>query len=433
MIRQAVILCGGQGTRLGALTACTPKPLLPVAGTPFLDVLVEEVGRYGFNRVLLLAGHHSQQIEAFVRTSTAAKRRGVEIDLSVEPLRAGTGGAVRFAADRLDDVFLLMNGDSWFDVNLRRLTAFTQARGENAMTLALRLMPDVSRYGAVTLAGDKIRGFREKAQGLGAGLVNGGIYVCRKAALVDAMEALAPNQEMAVSLETDVMPALSARGALGGLVCDGYFLDIGVPDSYLAAQTEIPRHVRRPAAFFDRDGVLNVDLHHVGSVDRFRWVDGAIDAVRACNDRGFLVFVVTNQAGVAKGFYEERDVGLLHEFMQEQLAQAGGHVDDFRYCPYHSEAVRPEYRSVSPWRKPAPGMLLDLLAHWPVDAQGSFLIGDKDSDLEAARAAGVSGYLFEGGNLHARLDAVPQFARSARSGPVSPISVSGKNVAEIGD
>lgn len=425
MIRQAVILCGGLGTRLGALTANTPKPLLPVAGTPFLDVLVEEAGRYGFNRVLLLAGHLSPEIEAFVRTSTAAKRRGVEIDLSVEPLRAGTGGAVRFAADRLDDDFLLMNGDSWFDVNLRRLTAFAQTRGENAMTLALRAMPDVSRYGAVTLAGDKITGFREKAQGLGAGLVNGGVYVCRKAALFEAMAALAPNPAAALSLETDVMPALSARDALGGLVCDGYFVDIGVPESYAAAQSEIPRHLRRPAAFFDRDGVLNVDLHHVGSVDRFRWVDGAIDAVRACNDHGFLVFVVTNQAGVAKGLYEERDVDFLHDFMQEQLAQAGGHVDDFRYCPYHVEAVRPEYRSDSPWRKPAPGMLLDLLAHWPVDREGSFLIGDKDSDLAAARAAGVSGYLFEGGNLRARLDAVAQFARSARGEAVCSVSECG--------
>ncbi|MFO1102114.1 MAG: HAD-IIIA family hydrolase [Methylocystis sp.] len=425
MIRQAVILCGGQGTRLGALTASTPKPLLPVAGAPFLDVLVEEVGRCGFNRVLLLAGHLSQEIEAFVRSSAAAKRRSVEIDLSVEPLRAGTGGAVRFAEAKLDDVFLLMNGDSWFDVNLRSLTAFAQARGESAMVLALRAMPDVSRYGAVTLAGDKITGFREKAQGLGAGLVNGGVYVCRKAALFEAMEALAPNREMALSLETDVMPALSARGALGGLACDGYFLDIGLPESYAAAQTEIPRHLRRPAAFFDRDGVLNVDLHHVGTVDRFRWVDGAIDAVRACNDRGFLVFVVTNQAGVAKGLYEERDVDRLHEFMQEELAQAGGHVDDFRYCPYHIEAARPEYRSDSPWRKPAPGMLLDLLAHWPVDVEGSFLIGDKDSDLAAARAAGVPGYLFEGGDLRARLDAVPQFAGSARGEPVSPISEKG--------
>jgi D,D-heptose 1,7-bisphosphate phosphatase len=310
-------------------------------------------------------------------------------------------------------------------VNLRRLTAFAQARGENAMTLALRAMPDVSRYGAVTLAGDKITGFREKARDLRAGLVNGGIYVCRKAPLFELMRDLAPSQEMALSLETDIMPALSARGALGGLVCDGYFLDIGVPESYAAAQTEIPRHLRRPAAFFDRDGVLNVDLHHVGSVDRFRWIDGAIDAVRACNDRGFFVFVVTNQAGVAKGLYEERDVDLLHEFMQEQLAQAGGHVDDFRYCPHHVEAVRPEYRTDSPWRKPAPGMLLDLLARWPVDVEGSFLIGDKDSDLAAARAAGVSGYLFEGGDLRARLDAVAQFKRSACSEPVSSVSEKG--------
>ena len=174
MIRQAVVPCGGLGTRLGDLTACTPKPLLPIAGQPFLDVLFEELGRHGFDRVLLLAGHLAQEVEDYVLLSGAAKRRRVSLDLSIEPVRVGTGGALQFAVTKLDDAFLLLNGDSWFDINLRALTAFAERSPDVAMTLALRSMLDVPRYGGVTLDGDRIFAFDDRAPTSGAGTVNGG-------------------------------------------------------------------------------------------------------------------------------------------------------------------------------------------------------------------------------------------------------------------
>jgi D-glycero-D-manno-heptose 1,7-bisphosphate phosphatase len=157
--------------------------------------------------------------------------------------------------------------------------------------------------------------------------------------------------------------------------------------------------MKRPAIFFDRDGVLNEDDGYVYEIAKLKWIDGAREAVKAANDAGYLVFVVTNQSGVARGFFDEQHVQALHEWMAADLAKIGARVDAFEYCPYHPDAVIERYRGASPRRKPAPGMITDLLARFPVDLGRSILIGDKPTDMEAAQAAGVRGILFSGGNL----------------------------------
>jgi D-glycero-D-manno-heptose 1,7-bisphosphate phosphatase len=200
-------------------------------------------------------------------------------------------------------------------------------------------------------------------------------------------------------LEDDLLPRLVSRGCLKAREYDGYFIDIGIPETYSLAQFEIAENRRRPALFLDRDGVINHDTGYVGSPEKFRWVDGAIDVIRQANDLGRYVFVVTNQAGVARGFYSEDDVKFLHDWIAKELRANGAYIDDWRYCPFHPDAAIERYRNSHPWRKPEPGMLLDLAKQWPIDMERSIMIGDKHIDMQAAASAGVNGKLFKGGNL----------------------------------
>jgi D-glycero-D-manno-heptose 1,7-bisphosphate phosphatase len=161
--------------------------------------------------------------------------------------------------------------------------------------------------------------------------------------------------------------------------------------------------IHRPrAALFDRDGVLNVDVGYAHRPDQLTFVEGALAAVRRLNQAGWRVIVVTNQAGVARGLYEEADVHAFHAAMSTAMAEQGARIDAFYYCPFHENAVVEAYRRDDhPDRKPNPGMLLRGLTEHGVAAADAFMIGDRDSDMQAADRAGVQGYLFEGGDLDA--------------------------------
>jgi D-glycero-D-manno-heptose 1,7-bisphosphate phosphatase len=387
---QCVILTGGLGTRLGELTAATPKPLLEVGGRPFLDYLLHEAARFGFRRILLLAGWRSEQVEAYLETSGVARALGLEINVAVEPEPAGTGGALWLARDALEEWFYLVNGDSWLDFNWLSLLTVDGAAAATA-TMALRRAEESGRYGTVETNGSLVRRFRERPDAVGPSQVNAGVYLVSRR-IVDRLSARC-------SLERDVFARLAETGQLRANAYSGRFIDIGVPEDFARAQGLVPTWPTRPAVFLDRDGTINEDTGYVHTAEGFRWLPGATPAIRRLNDAGYYVFLVTNQAGVARGFYDEAQVVALHAWMQSQLRLEGAHFDDFRYCPHHPKGVVEAYRGQHAWRKPSPGMLLDLMQAWPIDVERSVMIGDQPSDIDAGRAAGVRPILIGAGGL----------------------------------
>jgi len=395
-VRQAVFLVGGKGTRLGGLTQTTPKPLLEIApGVRFLDVVLEEAARHGFTDILLLAGHLGDQVEEVYHGKQV---RDAVVRVLREPAPQGTGGALRFAADALAERFLMANGDSLFEFNLRALAR--PLSGGRLARLALREVEDPARFGAVMVEGERVTNFAEKNSALkGAALINAGIYLMDR----DVLGLI----EGPCSIEQDVFPRLAETGRLEGVRFDGYFLDMGLPETYARAREEVMGRRFRPAAFLDRDGVLNVDRGYTFRPEDLALMPGAAEAVRLLNEAGYYVIVVTNQAGVARGFYEEADVARFHVAMSDGLAVSGAHIDAFYYCPYHEEGSVARYRVANhPERKPNPGMILRALADWPIERERSFMFGDKESDMAAARAAGIAGRLFAGGDVAVAVRAV---------------------------
>lgn len=390
IVREAVVLAGGEASRLGGIAAAVPKCLQPVAGRPFLDHVLRELTRHGVRRVVFATGRLHDAVAAHVGDGSAF---GIEAVYSLEPQPLGTAGALGLAARRLrGELAYVCNGDSLFDCNLLALAERLRALSDIDLVLGLRTVEDAGRFGTVELdAAGIVRTFWEKGRS-GPGLVNAGVYCAR----VEALRAL---PDTPASLELDVFPRLSASGHLAGVSSRGFFVDIGLPESLAEAQESVARWLRRPCAFLDRDGVINVDSDYVHTPAEFEFTTGMPQAIRALNDAGWLVVVVTNQAGIGRGYYTEEEFAEFTAWIDGRLAEAGAHLDATYHCPHHPTAGVGVYLQDCACRKPRPGMLLRAIAEWQPDVARSVMIGDNRKDMEAAAAAGVRGILYRGGDL----------------------------------
>jgi D-glycero-alpha-D-manno-heptose 1-phosphate guanylyltransferase len=222
---EAIVLAGGFGTRLRSVVSDVPKPIVPVAGRPFLAWMLDSLAAQGLRRVVLATGHMADKVQAAI----GARWHGMDIAYSVERQPLGTGGALKLAASQLHgDAAHVLNGDTYLRYSLSGLEDAAQA-GHAPIAVALAQVPDVARYGAVAVHDGRITTFHEKG-GQGPGLVNAGSYYLSAAALQTL-----PGQAV-FSFETEVLRAQAAAGCLAAFTQTREFIDIGVPEDFVRAQ-----------------------------------------------------------------------------------------------------------------------------------------------------------------------------------------------------
>ncbi len=227
---EAIILAGGLGTRLQNVVKDLPKPMADIKGQPFLKYLLDYLSGYQIERVILSVGYKHEVIENYFGN----RYKNIELVYAIEEEPLGTGGGIMNACQYLNsDLFYLINGDTFFNVNLIDLTTFHQHQNAD-FTLAVKPMKDFERYGTVEISNHRILQFNEK-QYKKQGLINGGVYLLDKRLLQSF------NFPLKFSFEKDFLEIYLSKYYFAAYVCSNYFIDIGIPDDYLLAQQELEK------------------------------------------------------------------------------------------------------------------------------------------------------------------------------------------------
>lgn len=368
---QATILAGGLGTRLLPFTETNPKPMIEVAGVPFLEHLILQIKSFGIRRVLCLLGYLPEKIMDYFGDGSAF---GVEIKYSVTPTAYDTGSRLRATIDELDDEFLLMYCDNYAPIDF---SAAERSFHDSDSLIQITVYANEDGYTKDNLIAENNRVIvydkTRKSENL-HGVDIGYAFVKR-----EVLERI-PDEN--VNFEATVYPGVVAEGRMGAYLTRHRYYSIGSWER-MALTEEFFRP--KKVVFLDRDGTLNErppKADYVRTPAGFVWLKGAIEAVRLLKNRGYQIYIVTNQPGIARGKLTEETLGKIHEKMRRDLSAAGADVDGIYHCPHG-------WDEGCDCRKPAPGMLYAAQREHSLSLPECVLIGDDERDIAAGKAAGI--------------------------------------------
>jgi D-glycero-D-manno-heptose 1,7-bisphosphate phosphatase len=404
----AVIMAGGQGTRLSAVSNTLPKPMVRVCGKPILEHQIEYLRTQGLTRVLIIVGYRGQTIKDYfndgsILSPVTHKPFGVNISYIVEKEPLGTAGALYLLKNELYDDLLILNGDLILDVDLSRFLAAHQASGALASILTHANdhpydsgLIETDSDGFVTKwcnKEDKCQWYRNR--------VNAGLHIL-KSTLLDRLTSL-----IKLDLDRDVLQKLIPAHELFAYDSPEYIKDVGTPERLQEAIRDVEKGLvstknlihPQKAVFLDRDGTINRYDGFLTNPDRFTLLPGAAEAIKRINHSGYLAIVITNQPVIARGETTWQQLDEIHRKMETLLGREGAYLDGIYVCPHHPDSgfmgELIQYKVECDCRKPKPGLLLQAAKDYNIDLRASYMVGDSWIDAKAGLAAGTTAVLLE--------------------------------------
>ena len=396
-LAQVAILAGGGGTRLRERSGTLPKPMVALAGRPVLEHQIDRCRATGLSRIALLVHFRHEAISAHFGDGS---RFGVQLHYCVEAAPRGTAGALRDALPWLERTFLVVYGDTYFDVDLQALARTHERRGADA---TIMVHPNDHPHDSDLVELDDAGWVRalwpcpHPPAPQRRNLVNAALCVLQRDRLAELIDP-----EGSSDLAKHVFPAMLTAGRkLAAHLSVEYIKDMGTPERLDRVEADIasglPERLStrqaRSAVFLDRDGTLNHEVGHLNRVDQLQLIDGAGDAVRRLNRAGTLAVVVTNQPVLARGELSARGLAEIHARLEALLGSQGAYLDRIYHCPHHPDrGFAGEVSALKiecDCRKPAAGMIDAACRDLAIDRRLSWMVGDHGADVEAGRRAGL--------------------------------------------
>lgn len=382
-----VVLVGGKGTRLKKISKGIPKPLIKINNKTFLDNILNHYSKYNFNKIYLMSGYKNELFNKYDNKII----NSIKIKLFKEKKPLGTAGSLFLLKKKIKNDFILINGDTYFDFDLKKF--LNKINKKHMAHIALKKNTNYfsnKKLSNLTLDKNKSIIHSDNSK-----LMNGGAIFFKQKILemVDSKYS---------SLEENLLPKLIKKKLVGGSIYKNFFIDIGIPKNFYFAEKNLKKILYKKAIFLDRDGVVNYDYGYVHKFEKFKFRPGVIKALKYLRKNNYYIFIVTNQAGIGKGKFTLNQYINLNFKIKEFLSKKNIFLDAVEFCPHHQNAKILKYKKKSNFRKPGNLMIEKILKRWFIKRKHSIMIGDKKTDFLAAKKSKISFFYVEN-NLYNQL------------------------------
>lgn len=407
---QAVIMAGGKGTRLATITKDIPKPMVLIENRPLLEHQIKNLKENGVNKIIIVIGYLGNVIKDYFADGT---KYGIDISYYEEREPLGTAGALRELEDVLEDNFLLIFGDLFFDINFESFCEYHRTK-EACITLFAH--PNSHPYDSdliIVNENNRVIGWKYKNEIRDENyknIVNAGLYVVNKR-ICDLLKKI---EKKKIDLEKDVIAKCLSSECVYAYRSTEYVKDLGTPERLYKVVADYHNGIcagrnlknRQKCVFLDRDGTVNRYVGFLTSIEQMELEDYSADAISILNNSEYLCIVITNQPVVARGEVTVSELDDIHDKLFTLLGNKGAYVDDLYYCPHHPDkgfdGEISELKIKCDCRKPGIALIEKAAEKYNIDLSNSWFVGDTYVDIKTGLNAGMKTCLLRGGDTNKR-------------------------------